>query len=211
MDAIRFRHRPASDFYTAVARRVSEYFRRTGKSRYADGLFWTKALLFGGLAAGSYALILWHPFPLWVLMPVALVYGVATLLLAINVGHDAAHGTVVRSRWANALIQFGCFTLVGVNAYLWRMRHTKSHHIFPNVNGCDIDIDENPFLRLSPNQPWRPRFRFQHLYAPLAYVFVALHTVLFQDFVYLAKRELANMRDIRHPRYEYALFALSKA
>ena len=98
-----------------------------------------------------------------------------------------------------------------MNAYLWQMRHTKSHHIFPNVNGCDIDIDENPFLRLSPNQPWRPYFRFQHLYAPLAYLAVALHTVLWQDFVYLFKRRLANLTDITHRPHRYAAFALGKA
>ena len=94
MDAIRFRHSSRSDFYAEVTRRVAAHFRATGKSRYADGLLWAKAALFGGLAAGSYALVLWHPFADWVLAPVALVYGVATLLLAINVGHDAAHGTL---------------------------------------------------------------------------------------------------------------------
>ena len=53
------------------------------------------------------------------------------------------------------MIQHLSFSLLGVSAYLWRMRHTRSHHVFPNVNGCDVDIDENPFVRLSPNQPWR--------------------------------------------------------
>jgi linoleoyl-CoA desaturase len=210
MTAIRFRPRAADDFHAAVTRRVAGYFRATGKSRYADGAFWAKAAVLAGLASGAYALVLWHPFPNWVLVPVALVYGVSTLLLGINVGHDAAHGVVARSPRLNALIQFGCFTLLGVNAYLWRLRHVKSHHLFPNVNGCDIDIDENPFVRLSPNQPWRPYFRFQHLYAPLAYVGTALHTILYQDLVYLFKRRLANLRDIRHPAREYALFVLSK-
>src|SRR5205814_1826400 len=131
-------------------------------------------------------------------------------LLAINIGHDAAHHVLTRRPALDDLIQALSFTLLGVNAYLWRLRHTRSHHVFPNVNGCDIDIDDNHFVRLSPNQPWRPHFRFQHLYAPLAYVFVALHTVLWQDFVYLFKKRLANMTDLKHPPHEYAVFFLSK-
>jgi linoleoyl-CoA desaturase len=210
VDAIRFEHEADDSFYQVVKQRVDAYFRRTGKSRLADGSVLLKAAVFGGLIAGSYALILTHPLPLWTLLPLAFVFGTAALLLAINIGHDAAHHVLFRSAFWNNVVQDVCFSLLGVSAYLWRMRHTRSHHIFPNVNGCDIDIDENPFLRLSPNQPWRWHFRFQHLYAPLAYIFVALHTILWQDFVYLFKRRLANMTDIRHPPYQYAIFVLCK-
>lgn len=210
MQTIRFPHESADNFHAAVRARAGAYFRRAGKSRFADRLFWFKFALYGTLTVVAYALVIWHPFPAWVLIPVAAVFGVSSLLLGINAAHDGAHRSITRTWWVNDLIQFVSFTLIGVNAYLWRMRHTKSHHIFPNVNGCDIDIDENPFLRLSPNQPWRPHFRWQHLYAPAAYLLVALHTILFQDFVYLFKRRLANMTDIRHPPHQYALFVLSK-
>jgi linoleoyl-CoA desaturase len=53
--------------------------------------------------------------------------------------------------------------------------------------------------------------RFQQFYAPLVYAMVYLHTVYVQDFVYLFKRNLANMRDIRHPPAEYAVFAATKS
>src|SRR5262249_37740273 len=77
-------------------------------------------------------------------------------------------------------------------------------------NGCDIDIDHNPFLRLSPNQPWRWYFRYQHLYAPLAYLFVGLHTVLWQDLVYLFARRLAHLTDLPHPPARLLPFAFWK-
>jgi len=211
MNAIRFEHEADNGFYPLVKRRVGEYFRRTGKSRLADRSVLLKAVLFAGLIAGSYGLILAHPLPLWTLLPLAFVFGIASLLLAINIGHDAAHRVLVRSRFWNDVAQAVSFAPLGVSAYLWQMRHVKSHHIFPNVNGCDIDIDENPFLSLSPNQPWRRHFRLQALYAPLAYLGVALHTVLWQDFVYLFKRRLANLADITHRPHRYAAFALGKA
>jgi linoleoyl-CoA desaturase len=211
VDAIRFEHEAGDSFYRVVKQRVGGYFRRTGKSRLADRSILIKALVFGVLIIGSYTLVLVHPFPNWTLLPLAFVFGVASLLMAVNIGHDAAHHALFRSKFWNDVVQALTFAPLGVSAYLWQMRHNKSHHIFPNVNGCDIDIDENPFLRLSPNQPWRWYFRWQHLYAPLAYVFVALHTVLWQDFVYLFKRRLANMTDIKHPPHRYLIFALGKA
>ena len=151
MDAIRFEREADDGFYREVKRRVGEYFRTTGKGRLADRSVLVKALAFAALVVGSYALVLWHPFPNWTLLPLAFVFGVAALLLAINIGHDAAHHALFRSRFWNDAVQALSFALLGVSAYLWQMRHNKSHHIFPNVNGCDIDIDENPFLRLSPN------------------------------------------------------------
>lgn len=210
MEAIRFEHETDDSFYRVVKQRVDGYFRETGKSRFADRSILLKVVVFGGSIVGSYALILAHPFPLWTLLPLAFVFGTAALLMAINIGHDAAHHVLFRSPFWNDVVQGICFSVLGVNAYLWRMRHTKSHHIFPNVNGCDIDIDENPFLRLSPNQPWRWHFQFQHFYAPCAYIFVALHTILWQDFVYLFKRRLANMKDISHPFHQYIIFVLCK-
>jgi linoleoyl-CoA desaturase len=210
MKEIRFRHDSEQGFYRTLKRRVDEYFEKSGKSRGADTLFFAKAGLFATLTVAAYALILLHPFANWTLLPLAFVFGLSALFLAANVAHDASHDAIFKSRRLNHVVQALSFVLLGINSYLWRMRHTKSHHIFPNVNGCDIDIDENPFLRLSPNQPWRPRFRCQHLYAPLAYICVALHTILFQDFVYLFKRDLANMKDIRHPWHQYGLFVVGK-
>ena len=137
-------------------------------------------------------------------------FGASSLLLAINVAHDAAHQALTPYRWLNWAVQTFVFALLGANAYLWQMRHVKSHHNLPNVNGCDIDIDDTSFLRLSPNQPRRRYHRYQHLYAPFIFWLVDIHTVFFQDFVYLFKRRLANMEDIRHPKREYVLFFACK-
>lgn len=197
-------------FFQAVKRRVARYIEEQGKSRFDDGTIALKGLGFAGLAAIFYALVLSNAYPAWALLMFAIGFGVSALLLAINVGHDAAHQALTRHRWLNHLIQTICFLPLGANAYLWRLRHVKSHHVFPNVNGCDIDIDDTVFLRLSPNRPPRRYHRYQHLYAPIVYWLVGLHTAVYQDFVYLFKRRLANMSDIRHPPFEYASFVLEK-
>jgi len=207
---IKFRGGNQRGFSREVRRRVTAYLAASGATRYADMRLWFKATLYAAIASLSYGAILSNHFGPWQMLLLANVFGAAILLLSINVAHDAAHDALTRHRWLNRVVQTIIFTMLGANAYLWRLRHVKSHHAFPNVNGCDMDIDENPFLRLSPNHRRRWHHRFQHLYAPVVFWLVALHTVFYQDFVYLAKKHLANMSDIRHPGSQYVAFVVCK-
>lgn len=210
---IKFNNESDREFHRTLRARVADYFDGAGISRfgkYANGWVALKAALFIALAAGAYTLILTSGMGPWTLLGLANLFGASSLLLAINIAHDAAHHALTPYRWLNRAVQTASFTLLGANAYLWRLRHVKSHHNFPNVNGRDIDIDDTAFLRLSPNQPRRRYHRYQHLYAPFFFWLVDIHTVFFQDFVYLFKRRLANMEDIRHPRREYVMFFVCK-
>jgi linoleoyl-CoA desaturase len=207
---IRFRHSKGTGFYLTLRDRVDDYFLRSAESRFADWTIWTKAAAFFALAIGSYIAILTGRFGLWPMLALANVYGLASLLLAVNAGHDGAHAALSPRAWINNAVLYGSFTLIGADPYLWRMRHVRSHHVFPNVNGCDIDIDSNLFLRLSPNHPKRRYQRYQHLYAPFVFWIVDIHTVFIQDVHYLFKRQLANMNDIRHPASAYVNFVLCK-
>src|SRR5687768_10577548 len=172
-------------FYRVLKQRVNAHFDATGRSRSADWRLWAKGGVFALTAAVAYAAVLWDGTSGWQKLILANLCGLSVLLLAINVAHDAAHDALTRMAWLNRTVQTVVFMLLGADAYLWRLRHVKSHHTFPNVNGCDIDIDNTTFLRLSPNQPWRPYHRFQHLYAPMIFWLADVHTVFWQDFVYL--------------------------
>src|SRR2546423_11666557 len=208
---IRFRYGKNSDFYRTLRERVEDHFRKTGRSRFADWTIWLKAAAYLFVATAAYVLILSGWFGLWTMLILANICGIASLLLAVNAGHDGAHAALSRHSWINNAVLYGSFTLIGADPYLWRMRHVRSHHVFPNVNGCDIDIDSNLFLRLSPNHPKRFYQRYQHLYAPILFWIVDIHTVFIQDVHYLFKRELANMVDIKHPPSAYVSFILCKA
>lgn len=208
---IRFRHGKNGDFYRTTRARVQAHFDTTGKSRFADWTIWSKGAAYLAMAAGSYGLILTGHFGPWTMLALANVYGIASLLLAVNIGHDGAHASLARSAWINQAALYGSFMLIGADPYLWQMRHVRSHHVFPNVNGCDIDIDSNLLLRLSPNHPKRWYQRYQHIYAPFVFWLVDIHTVFIQDVHYLFKRKLANMVDIRHPPSAYVSFVACKA
>jgi linoleoyl-CoA desaturase len=211
MGNLRFEREDPDGFYLDVKRRVDEYFRTSGRSRKAGWVLLLKGLLFGGMLAGSYTALLLNPHGGWVLLPLAVLTAVSALLLALNVGHDATHQVLPGGPRVNRFVARLCFLFSGIDGYLWEFRHLNSHHLYPNINGSDTDIDENPLVRLSPNQPWRWHFQFQHIYAPVLYLFAILHTTIWGDFVYLFKRQLANLTDIRQPPILYVQFALLKA
>jgi len=125
-------------------------------------------------------------------------FGLSGILLAFNSSHDAVHNTLFRDKKMNSIAHYLIFNLQGVNATLWKKRHIFSHHIFPNVDGCDADIDNNPFIRLSKTQTRKWNHKYQHLYAPLIYCIYTLHWILVKDFIYLSKKEVANMKNLSY-------------
>lgn len=125
-------------------------------------------------------------------------FGISGILLAFNASHDAVHDTLFTKKAHNRIAHYLIFNLQGVNATLWKKRHISSHHIFPNVDGCDADIDDNPFIRLSRIHKFKWNHKFQHLYAPLIYCVYTLHWILVKDFIYLSKKEVANMKNLSY-------------
>lgn len=209
-ERIRFARRDGAAFYRDVKRRAEARLAALGRTRFADGRVAAKAALFLTLGAGAYAAILMQAAPPLGLLGLAFVFGLSCLFLGLSVAHDAAHDALTPNKRLNRALLFASFSLLGVDARLWRMRHVRSHHVFPNVNGCDADIDHNGVLRISPHQPRRWFHRFQHLYAAPLYAVVNLHSIFIQDPIYLFKKRLANMRDIRHAPLDVALFFVLK-
>tara|TARA_B100000787_G_scaffold109080_1_gene81140 strand:+ start:1135 stop:2214 length:1080 start_codon:yes stop_codon:yes gene_type:complete len=125
--------------------------------------------------------------------------GVSGILLAFNSSHDACHQTFSKKKWVNDLIFHFTFNMQGTNARLWKIRHVASHHLFSNVDGCDADIDDNPLIRFSPNHKKKWFMKYQHLYSPLLYSLYFLVWIYVKDFVYLNKRNLANLKNQNYP------------
>lgn len=166
----------------------------------------TKFIFYSIIFILSY-LNLFNPFMenrSWAVVINYIVVGLSGILLAFNCSHDCVHNTFSQNKKLNQLIYYVTFNLQGVNAKLWRKRHIASHHVFPNVEGCDADIDDNPFIRLSANQPKKRIHQYQHFYATILYCFYTLHWILIKDFIYLRKKDLANLRN---QSYSFAFIA----
>ncbi len=179
-------------FYQTLRKRVHKELDgldfRTGKRS-----FWIKGLFWASVSYGAYILLLMTE-SLLALIILYFIYQLAGLLIGFSLGHDASHQTAFKGKTSNAILHFFSFLTVGIDPMLWGLRHLRSHHLYANVEGSDIDIDKNPFLRLAPSHPWSTKHRYQHIYAPFVYMLALLHSVFIGDWVYLFSSEYAWMR-----------------
>jgi linoleoyl-CoA desaturase len=80
-------------------------------------------------------------------------------------------------------LESGTSEVLGASAGLWRVQHNALQHGSTNVPGFDGDIDQQPFARLAPTQPWRRWHRAQHIYMWPLYGFMAIKNLLVSDLV----------------------------
>ena len=210
-ERIRFSRSDADErLYKELKNRVGEYFRENKLSRYGDSRVLRKAVVFVLLIAAAYALLLSCKsyLPLQICY---LAFGWLSLVCAFNFAHDGAHGALSPKAWVNELVYEVCFNFQGSNAYLWKIRHVHAHHPFPNVEGCDPDLDGNILLRMCPSQAWRPWHRYQHLYAPFLYTLYTLVWIFYKDFAFFFQKSHANMQfENGHPRMEFVKMLVYK-
>src|SRR5687767_12663509 len=207
MEKIKFEIGSSSPFFNSLNKKVRRVLTQTKLLERAKKLLWRKMGFYILIHLVAYAMLFLLPHPHLASLVINYVFlGLSGILLALNVSHDACHGTFSKNRTVNNLIYNITFNMQGPSAYLWKLRHTASHHIFPNVDGCDADIDDNPVLRLSPQHPLRWYQRFQHIYGFFAYCIYTLHWFLFKDVLYLFKKRVANLVNKKHGAKEWILF-----
>ncbi len=212
MQTIKFRVNNRDDaFFQALQKEVSTWLDKQKNGRYANTLMLVKGVLFLSLFWGAYALILFGGFSSIATILLYASMGVSGLLIAFNISHDACHDALTSSKLFNKVVYYLTFNPLGTDAYLWKLRHVHSHHPFPNVDHCDIDIDNNFLIRLSPNRPLLRHHRWQHVYGPFLYALYTLHWVFIKDWAYLFRKDLANLRDIKHPPGEVFGMIAAKA
>ena len=207
MKKIKFQIGRSSGFFNSLNKNVEHLLSSTDLLAKAKRLLWFKMIFYFLIHAGSYALLFLLPHrELASLIFNYIFIGLSGIFLAFNVSHDACHETFSKNKAVNYWLYHLSFNMQGTNAYLWKIRHTASHHLFPNVDGCDADIDDNPVIRLSPQHPVRKYQKYQHIYSFFVYCIYTLHWFLFKDFLYLFKRRLGNLHNKTHPKSEWCLF-----
>lgn len=131
----------------------------------------------------------------------AILSGTVLVICAVGIGtcvmHDANHGAFGLGRTGRALRYTG--DLIGASSYLWRQKHNVFHHPHTNVVGVDTDIEQMPFARLAPDQPWRPWYRYQHLYLWVLYGFLHISWVWGSDFRVFFRGRIGEQALTRRP------------
>jgi linoleoyl-CoA desaturase len=86
------------------------------------------------------------------------------------------------------------------------------HHTFTNIKGSDEDIDIAPgLIRLHDSDEWKPRYRYQHIYAFLLYGLSSLSWVLRKDFVKFFQPKIGNYNNTKRPTKELVTMIFFKA
>ena len=154
-----------------------------------------KAVVLAAWFLGSYAGVLLGPNAALFLLA-TLSWSLASCAVAFGVFHDANHGGFSHSRKVNLAISRTCCLVLGVGRHFWCFKHHVLHHHGPNVACWDDDVEARGWLRLSPHQPWRRRFRGQHVYFLPLYALNSVEWIFIKDFVQYATGRINEHRMI---------------
>ena len=188
LNIVRFAPKGQNSFYDTVVAKAKAYFEINNISPYANTAMWVKTVLilllyflpYVLLVTGAGAASLWIFFGLWLLMGLGM-SGIGTAIM-----HDANHGTYSPKKRVNNFISY-ILEIIGGYSVNWRIQHNVLHHTYTNVHGLDEDIDTMGLLRLSPRQPWRWYYRYQHIYAWFIYMNMTLFWMTAKDFVAIVR------------------------
>ncbi len=202
---IRFVHanEEQKNFVQTLHQRVNEYFKKTGKTRRADGHMVFKTVFFITGTVLLYSLVVFGGLTPLQLIPVVMLLGAFKAFVAFNVGHDAIHGSYSSKKWVNKLLG-RTFDLLGGSSYMWSITHNQVHHTYTNIPEHDEDIEMAPnIIRLSPKGKWYWHMQFQKYYAFLLYGLAAVFRVFRQDYVKFFQKEIGAFDNRNHPKVEY--------
>nr|WP_199066542.1 acyl-CoA desaturase [Chromobacterium sp. ASV5] len=166
MKKLRFQSSSNMPFRLALQREVQAYLAERGDHRYANWSIVLKGIILSVLSVGCFIFAL-STTTAWSFAAAYTLSIVSSMLLAMNTLHDAAHGAFFQNATLNRFLARIVSLPMGIDADIWTRRHVHLHHTYPNIDGYDLDIEPNPFLRQTPFQEWAPQFRFQHRYWPL--------------------------------------------
>jgi linoleoyl-CoA desaturase len=137
------------------------------------------------------------------------ILGLLLVLNFLNLIHEAVHGTLFRNkRLNNWYVHF--FDLMGANSYIWKIRHTRFHHNYPNVMGWDTDFEQSPIARVFPHGPFSSMHKYQHIYLPLIYPLYLLNWLLVRDFKDFFNKKQIVWKAVNIPSIEYVKLVVFK-
>jgi linoleoyl-CoA desaturase len=185
-------------FIRELRRRVDAYFERTGRPRRDCPQMYFKTATILAWFVSAYLLLLFATTTWWIVLPLAIVLGVAIAAIGFNIQHDGGHKAYSERRWVNKIMAM-TLDLMGGSSYLWDWKHNSIHHTYPNIDGHDDDIDVGVLARLSPQQKRLGFHRLQGIYLWVLYGFLAIKWHFYDDFYNVAVGRIGGHK-IPRPR-----------
>lgn len=171
-------------FTATLNKRVNEYFKIKGISRYGNMQMYVKTVFMLSLFILPFlGIVLFEPGTIVALILCGLT-GLGMAGIGLGIMHDAIHGAYSANQTVN---KFWGYTLnfVGGNAMNWKIQHNVKHHSYANIHDHDEDIAPKLILRLSPYSSISGVHKFQYIYAWILYGLGTFFWVTFKDFIKL--------------------------
>jgi len=169
-----------------------------------------KAFLFPILFFATWAAAMtWGNNP-WIHYGCYFLLGIQFVLIYLNIVHDAVHHTIFKSRALNEAFVY-MFDIIGANSYIWKLRHVRFHHNYPNVRGWDTDIEQGKIARVFPSDRWSKYHKYQHIYLPIVYPLFLFNWLIIRDFKDYFDKSRTVHKLISIPRIEYVKLILFKS
>ncbi len=181
--SVSFQQNKDLDFKKALQQRVNAYFLRTGLSRNHNPAMLIKTVLLLSMYIVPFIVILAVSLPFWLVMVLYFVMGVGVAGVGMSVMHDGNHFGYSNNQKVNRWMGL-TMNMLGADAYNWKIKHNKLHHVFTNIYGKDEDIDSRVILRFAYASPLKKYHRYQHIYAWFFYSLMTI-SMVFGD---IAKR-----------------------
>lgn len=194
------------DIFKSIRSEVNQYLHLNKKSNnslvFKGGVFGSLFILsyIGILLSQTYSFLIFSYLSL----------GLILVLLGLNFAHDFSHNTIFKSKKINNTFFEGLFMLMGINGYLWKKRHTHSHHNYPNTEGYDVDIELGSIVHLAKSISPKKYHKWQHVYAPFLYGIYTLYWVFYKDFKLFFQKQHANLMFKKHSVKEHLKFWIFK-
>ena len=183
---------------------------KKGGNRFADSSIYMKGGFLIVLYVSSYILLLSGSLNTIFSILLVMIMGLSGVMIVFNIVHDASHNVLFKNRSVNrALAYFG--DLMGMNSYIWNIRHNIQHHTFTNVAGGDVLLDSIPFIRVCPQQKKLPMHKYQVRYVPFLYMFYSIFWVFFIDFNMFKQKQMGNYKNMHHSWQEWTKLILFKS
>ncbi|AVR46248.1 linoleoyl-CoA desaturase [Christiangramia fulva] len=169
-----------------------------------------KAVLFPLLYIAAYSILLIYGKNPLVFYSSYFLLGILLILIFLNLIHDAVHGVIFKKRWLNDFcVHF--FDFLGANSYVWKIRHIKLHHTYPNIMNWDSDFEQSPLVRVFPQSEFKKFHKYQYIYLPFLYPLYLFNWLLVRDFKDFFKKDVLVRKVAEIPKKEYFKLFFFKA
>jgi linoleoyl-CoA desaturase len=198
-----------SDFFKELKSKVDAHFEQKNSSVFGNRKMKIKLAIMFTIYLLAYASVFIYGENTTMLYFLYAFLGGWSVLLGLNIGHDAAHGAIFKRPKANKRLLF-IFEILGTNSYNWVNRHLGAHHVYPNVMNYDSDIQQTSVVKIFPKDTHRKYHVFQFIYMPLIYMLYILRWVVYRDFKDAKSKRIGVYDNSNYPVKEILKMVLFK-